>query len=90
MAPQRGLVFTKGGDASLCPVAARITEVQRSGNIHDDTQRRDGYVRIVDGLWKEPQYIVEVGAFLDSLKLAKASATKDGCFERLSTPWTGR
>lgn len=80
MAPQRGLFFAKDGGASLCPVAAHIPEVQRGGNIHDDTQakmRRDAYVRIVDGLWKEPQFIVEVGSYLDSLMQAKSPATKD-------------
>lgn len=65
----------------MCPVAARIPEVQRGGIIHDDSQekmRRYAYARIVGVLRKAPQYIAEVCSYLGSSKQAKSSVTKDG------------
>lgn len=88
MAPQRGPFALPQRHEGLCPLAAKIPEVQRSGDIQDDTKatmRRDAYVRIVDTLWKEPNYVHEIANYLDSLKQSTTSTPKDGHFDKLTT-----
>ena len=56
--------------APLSFVASKIPNIRKTGNITKDSQvklQRKAYVRLVDGLWKNPQLIVLVKEHFEEL-----------------------
>lgn len=88
VAARRGLFSFPEGHEGVCPLAAKIPEAHRAGDVHEDAKakmRRDAYARLVDGLWKQPEYINDMASYLDRLRDAAASKVKDGQFAKVST-----
>lgn len=66
-------------EGAFCAVAERIPKIARTGNLKEDNRQqmlRDSYVKVVDGLWKEPQHILAMAAYLDQLRQGEKHTEK--------------
>lgn len=57
------------------------------GSQHDNNMqlRRDAYIRVADGLWREPEHILPMAEYSDQLRDGVKQTQKTGFFKRGTT-----